>query len=172
MRTTVDGILATGDVKGHHQFTPVAQHEARIAVADMFGVERRADCALLPTAIHRPGACPVGLTEAEAREQGYEVGTSIHSITNVTRSQYARAPRSVQARLRRLERPRAGRPRREPERERRRAGLALALSREVTLDELAAAHHIYPSWGEGVKAAAEQALRTKHLRATTGAFRS
>jgi hypothetical protein len=28
----------------------------------------------------------------------------------------------------------------------------------VTVDELAFAHHVYPSYGEGVKAAAEQAL--------------
>jgi hypothetical protein len=40
------------------------------------------------------------------------------------------------------------------------------------VDELAHAHHIYPSWGEGVKAAAEQAPRTKRLRAATGIPRS
>lgn len=51
-------------------------------------------------------------------------------------------------------------------------GLALAMAHDVTVEELAGAHHIYPSWGEGVKAAAEQALRTKHLRAGTSAFRS
>jgi len=50
--------------------------------------------------------------------------------------------------------------------------VAAEWSGAFTVEELAAAHHIYPSWGEGVKAAAEQALRTKHLRAGTGAFRS
>ncbi len=36
-------------------------------------------------------------------------------------------------------------------------GLALALSLGATVDDLAAAHHAYPTYGEGVKAAAEQA---------------
>ena len=51
-------------------------------------------------------------------------------------------------------------------------GLAFALARDVTVEDLAAVHHIYPSWGEGVTAAAEQAVRTKRLRAGIGAFRS
>jgi pyruvate/2-oxoglutarate dehydrogenase complex dihydrolipoamide dehydrogenase (E3) component len=36
-------------------------------------------------------------------------------------------------------------------------GLSLALRLGATIDDLAQMHHIYPSWGEGVKAAAEQA---------------
>ena len=35
--------------------------------------------------------------------------------------------------------------------------LAVALKLGVTIDELAEVHHTYPSLGEGVKAAAEQA---------------
>ena len=37
-------------------------------------------------------------------------------------------------------------------------GLALALRLGATVDDLARAHHTYPSFGEGVKAAAERAL--------------
>jgi dihydrolipoamide dehydrogenase len=37
-------------------------------------------------------------------------------------------------------------------------GLALALKLGATVDDLAHMHHAFPTWGEGVKAAAEQAL--------------
>jgi mercuric reductase len=36
-------------------------------------------------------------------------------------------------------------------------GLSVALRLGVTVDELARAHHVFPTFGEGVKAAAEQA---------------
>ena len=37
-------------------------------------------------------------------------------------------------------------------------GLAVALKLGATIDDLALVHHVYPSYSEGVKAAAEQAL--------------
>jgi pyruvate/2-oxoglutarate dehydrogenase complex dihydrolipoamide dehydrogenase (E3) component len=37
-------------------------------------------------------------------------------------------------------------------------GLALALKLGATVDDLARMHHAFPTFGEGVKAAAEQAL--------------
>jgi pyruvate/2-oxoglutarate dehydrogenase complex dihydrolipoamide dehydrogenase (E3) component len=37
-------------------------------------------------------------------------------------------------------------------------GLAIALELGVTVDDLAHSHHTYPTYGEGIKAAAEQAL--------------
>ena len=174
MRTTADGIWAAGDVKGHHQFTPVAQYEARIAVADMFGEERRADYSLLPTAIFTdPELASIGLTEADARDEGFEVGTSIHPISNVTRSQYVREHHGL---FKLVYDDSNGRVLGVHVVSRNASdvvqSLALALAREVTVEDLATVHHIYPSWGEGVKAAAEQAVRTKRLRAGTGAFRS
>jgi mercuric reductase len=174
MRTTADGIWAAGDVKGRHQFTPVAQYEARIAVADMFGEERRADYSLLPTAIFTdPELASVGLTEADARDEGFEVGTSIHPISNVTRSQYVRERNGL---FKLVYDDSNGRVLGVHVVSRNASdvvqSLALALAREVTVEDLAAVHHIYPSWGEGVKAAAEQAVRTKRLRTGTGTFRS
>jgi mercuric reductase len=174
MRTTVDGIWAAGDVTGLHQFTPIAQYQARIAVADMFGDGRTADYSALPTAIFTdPELAGVGLTEAAARDQGEDVGTSTHPITNVTRSQYVRERHGLFKLV--FERS-SGRVLGVHVVSRNASdvvqGLALALARGVTVDELAHAHHIYPSWGEGVKAAAEQAPRTKRLRAATGIPRS
>ena len=52
MRTSVPGIWAAGDVTAIAQFTPIAQYQARVAVADMFGKDTRtADYSVLPTAI-------------------------------------------------------------------------------------------------------------------------
>ena len=52
MRTSVEGIWASGDVTGRYQFTPIAQYQARIAVDDMFGRDgQTADYDVLPTTI-------------------------------------------------------------------------------------------------------------------------
>ena len=37
-------------------------------------------------------------------------------------------------------------------------GFSLALRLDVTVDDLAQMHHVFPTFGEGVKAAAEQAM--------------
>src|SRR6266487_1004754 len=75
MRTTAPGIWAAGDVNAVAQFTPVAQYQARIAVADMFGSNgASADYSILPTSIFTdPEVAGVGLTEEQAREQGHEI---------------------------------------------------------------------------------------------------
>lgn len=160
LRTSVAGIWAAGDVTGRAQFTPIAQYEARIAVDDMFGSNGRvADYTNLPTAIFTdPELAGVGLTEQEARDRGLDVATATHPLAHVTRSQYVAERNGLYKIV--YERPS------------RRVlgvhvvsrnasdvvqGLALALPFGVTVDDLAGAHHIYPSWGEGVKAAAEQA---------------
>ncbi len=161
MRTSVGGIWAAGDVTGEHQFTPIAQYQARIAVEDMFGSNgRAADYSVLPTAIFTdPELGAVGLTEHDARGQGHDVGTVTHPVTSVTRSQYVAERHGLYKVV--------------YERTSRKVlgihvvsrnasdvvqGLALSLRFGVTVDDLAAAHHVYPSWGEGVKAAAERAL--------------
>src|SRR5262249_2506573 len=75
-RTSAPGIWAAGDVATGPWFTPTAQYQARIAIADMFGDgSRTADYSALPTAIFTdPELGAVGLTEAEARQQGHDVG--------------------------------------------------------------------------------------------------
>ena len=76
LRTSVQGIWATGDVNAIAQLTPVAQYQSRVAVADMFGENApAADYSVLPTAIFTdPELAGVGLTEEQAREQGHDVG--------------------------------------------------------------------------------------------------
>jgi mercuric reductase len=161
LRTSAEGIWAAGDVTGI-QFTPVAQYQARIAMDDMFGTGSRvADYDYLPTAIFTdPEIAAVGLTEAEARERGLEVDAVVHPLRNLTRAQYIAAEHGL---FKVVFEPAT-----------RRAlgvhvvsrgasdvvqGLGIALKLGATVDDLALAHHAYPTYGEGVKAAAERALQ-------------
>jgi mercuric reductase len=159
-RTSVPGIWAAGDVAAGPQFTPTAQYQARIAVEDMFGDgARRVDYTILPTAIFTdPELGAVGLTEAEAEEQGFAADVVEHPLPAVTRAQYTGARRGLYKIVFDVE-------------TRRVLGvhvvsrgasdivgsLAVALKLGVTVDDLAEIHHVYPSYSEGLKAAAEKA---------------
>ena len=159
LRTSAEGIWAAGDVTGI-QFTPIAQYQARIAIDDMFAVARPADYDHLPTAIFTdPELAGVGLTQGEAEAKGYGVDAVVHPLKNVTRAQFIGAKHGLFKVV--------------FDQDSRRAlgvhvvsrgasdivqGLALALKLGATVDDLALAHHAYPTYGEGVKAAAEQAL--------------
>jgi len=160
-RTSVKGIWAAGDVAVGPWFTPTAQYQARIAIDDMFDDgTRTADYSVLPTAIFTdPELGAVGLTEEEARAQGRDVGVATHSLRAVTRAQYYGAIHGLFKLV--YEKP-----------SRRLLGvhivsrdasnivgtLAVALGLGATVDDLAAVHHVYPSFSEGLKAAAEQAV--------------
>jgi pyruvate/2-oxoglutarate dehydrogenase complex dihydrolipoamide dehydrogenase (E3) component len=160
-RTTVDGIWAAGDVADGPMLTPTAQYQARIAIEDMFGDgSRRADYSVLPTTIFTdPELGDVGLTEAQAHEQGFDVDVVKHPLAAVTRAQYSGTKHGLFKIV--------------FDRETRRVlgvhvvsrgasdivgSLAPALKLGVTVDDLAYMHHVYPSYGEGLKAAAERAL--------------
>ena len=160
-RTSVPGIWAVGDVAVGPWFTPTAQYQARLAIEDMFAGNgtRTADYSALPTAIFTdPELGAVGLTEEEARAQGYETGVAMHPLSAVTRAQYY----GMKHGLFKIVYDRASR---------RVLGvhvvsrggsdivgaLAVALGLGATVDDLAGVHHVYPSFSEGLKAAAEQA---------------
>jgi mercuric reductase len=160
-RTSVDGIWAAGDVATGPQLTPVAQYQARIAFEDMYGDgDRRADYSVMPTAIFTdPELGAVGLTEQEARDAGHDVDVVKHPLTNVTRAQFTRSrhgffkivfdtgTRKVLG-VHVVSRGASDIV----------GGLTPALKLGVTVDDLAYMHHIYPSYSEGLKAAAERAL--------------
>jgi mercuric reductase len=159
MRTSVEGVWAAGDVTAVAQFTPIAQYQARVAVDDMFGAEAAADYEALPTAIFTdPELAQLGLTEQEAREQGVDVDTVRHELQHVQRASYTDSKHGLyklvfDARSRRLlgvhvlSRGASDIVQ----------GLAVAMKLGATIDDLAHAHHAFPTFGEGVKAAAEQA---------------
>jgi mercuric reductase len=159
LRTSVAGIWAAGDVTGVAQFTPIAQYQARIAVADMFGADAPpADYSVLPTAIFTdPEVGGVGLTEAQAREEGHDVGVGRHEL--VRRSTYIDARHGLfkvvydRADGRLLGLHVVSRNAGEVVQ-----GFSLGLRLGATVHELTKMHHVFPTFGEGVKAAAEQAV--------------
>jgi mercuric reductase len=159
MRTSVDGIWAAGDVNAVAQFTLIAQYQARVAVADMFGEEGpAADYSTLPTSIFTdPELGSVGLTAEQAEEQGYEV--EVVRNTFVRRFSYIDAQHGLFKIV--------------FDRDSRKVlglhvvsrnagdivqGFSLALKLGATVDDLAGMHHVFPTFGEGVKGAAEQAV--------------
>ena len=161
MRTNVPGIWAAGDVTGQALFTPIAQYQARIAVEDMYhpGEGPTADYANLPTAIFTdPELASVGLTQTAAEESGFEAETVFRPLEHVRRASYLGAKHGLYKIV--------------FDRESRRVlglhvvspgasdivqGFGVAIALGVTIDDLASAHHVFPTFGEGVKAAAEQA---------------
>jgi len=164
MRTNVPGIWAAGDVNGQALFTPVAQYQARIAVEDMYhpGEGPAADYSVLPTAIFTdPELAGVGLTQMEAEERGFEAETVVHPLKYVRRASYVDAKHGLYKIV-------FDRPSRRvlglhvvaPGASDIVQGLSIAMRLGVTVDELAKAHHTFPTFGEGVKAAAEQARVT------------
>jgi len=171
-RTTVDGIWAAGDVAIGPMFTPTAQYQARVAIDDMFarGV-RSTDYAILPTAIFTdPELGSVGLTEAEAIGHGHDVDVVKHPLSSVTRAQYWKSRHG----LFKIVFDRATRRVLGVHVVSRGASdivgsLAPALKLGVTVDDLAQVHHVYPSYSEGLKAAAEQAENARKPKATSRA---
>jgi pyruvate/2-oxoglutarate dehydrogenase complex dihydrolipoamide dehydrogenase (E3) component len=160
LRTTAPGIWAAGDVAGPYQFTPIAQYQARIAVRDMFTDDApAADYSAIPTAIFTdPELASVGLTEEAARADGFDVGAASHPLEYVTRAQFYDAKDGLYkivfetgtGRVLGIHVVCRG------------AsdvvqGLAVAMRLGLTVDDLVRMHHTYPSFGEGVKAAAELA---------------
>jgi mercuric reductase len=160
-RTSVEGIWAAGDVAAGPMLTPVAQYQSRIAVEDMFGAgSRRADYAVLPTAIFTdPELGDIGLTEADASQQGYDVGVVKHPLPAVTRAQYTRTKHGLfkvvydKASRRVLGVHVVSRAASDIV-----GALAPSLKLGASVDDLALMHHVYPSYSEGLKAAAERAL--------------
>jgi pyruvate/2-oxoglutarate dehydrogenase complex dihydrolipoamide dehydrogenase (E3) component len=81
------GVWALGDITGHGAFTHMSMYQARIVVADILG-ER-----VFPAQYHAvprvtftdPEVGAVGLTEAQAREQGLSVRTSVYPIPRSAR---------------------------------------------------------------------------------------
>ncbi|MEU4668269.1 FAD-dependent oxidoreductase [Amycolatopsis sp. NPDC023774] len=86
LRTSQPHIFAVGDVKGGPQFTYVSLDDSRI-VADQLtgrGIRSTADRVHLPYALFlTPPLARVGLTERDAREQGYAVKVSQKAVADI-----------------------------------------------------------------------------------------
>jgi mercuric reductase len=159
LRTSVERVWAAGDVTAVAQFTPVAQYQARVAVADMFGPDApAADYSVLPTSIFTdPELGSVGLTEEQAHEAGHDVGVGKNE--HVRRFSYIDAKHGLfKVVYDRRDMTLLG-----LHVVSRNAGdvvqgFSLGLRLGATVDDLTRMHHVFPTFGEGVKAAAEQAV--------------
>jgi glutathione reductase (NADPH) len=75
-RCSAPSIFAIGDVIGRVQLTPVALAEGMAVARQLYRPDeyRKVDYSMIPTAVFSlPNIGTVGLTEEQAREQGYEV---------------------------------------------------------------------------------------------------
>ena len=85
-RTTAPGVWACGDVSSTHQLKHVANHESRIVQHNLLigwdatSSMRANDDRPVPSAVFtEPQLAMVGMTEAQAREAGYDVLTAVHA---------------------------------------------------------------------------------------------
>lgn len=97
MRTTRAGVYAAGDVTGRDQFVYMAAYGAKLAAKNALnGDSLIYDNTAMPAVVFTdPQVASVGLTEAEAREAGHDVQTSVISLDNVPRALAARDTRGL-----------------------------------------------------------------------------
>ncbi|KPV44044.1 mercury(II) reductase [Alicyclobacillus ferrooxydans] len=88
LTTSNPDIFAAGDVTLGQQFVYVAAYEGATVAANAFGEERRkVDLSVVPgVTFTNPGIATVGLTEADAKQQGYDVITSVLPLEAVPRA--------------------------------------------------------------------------------------
>ena len=84
MRTAAPNVYAIGDVAAEGpMLAHVASHQGIVAVEDALGHPAAMDYTAVPSCIFSlPEAASVGLTDEQAREQGYEVQTGIFALPN------------------------------------------------------------------------------------------
>jgi hypothetical protein len=161
LRTRAPHIWAAGDaVACAYNYTSVATHHAEVVVENLLdGAHRKAEQRVVPWAIYTdPSVGHVGLTEAEARTQGYDVRAVVIPASAFPRAQTdeetyglvkmvadARTNRALGANLLCLH-----------------AGdiiheVALALQADVSLDHLADLIHAYPTMSQAVQSLARRA---------------
>lgn len=157
LRTSNPRMYAAGDVIGGYRFTHAAAVEARTAVRNaLFPGNKRLDTRVMPWATFtEPEVAHVGLTEAEAhRQYGNDVRVETQHFTGVDRavtdeatSGFLKLVSMSNGRLLGAEivGPRAGDNINE---------LALALAQRLTLQQIAAATHVYPTLALAIQQAA------------------
>ncbi len=157
LRSSVPHIYAIGDVIGGKMLAHVASREGEVAVANALGHAARIDRKTVPSCVFTdPEVASVGLGEAEARQQGYEVRVGKFPFNGNGKALVAGEPQGFVKVV-------------------SEAGLGevlglhvvglhasdlileggLALTMEATLDEIEATIHAHPTLGEAVVEAAQ-----------------
>jgi pyruvate/2-oxoglutarate dehydrogenase complex dihydrolipoamide dehydrogenase (E3) component len=162
LRTSLPHVFAAGDVIGGHQFTHVADHEARTVIRNaLFPFSSPVDYTVIPWAIFTdPPVARVGLTEEEARQRhGDGVGVVRYDLADLDRAITERQARGmVKIVVDRQGRIVGGHLLGED------AGsvimeLALAVREDVKLGSLSDLVHPYPTMSEGLRRAADEYRR-------------
>ncbi|MUL80406.1 MULTISPECIES: mycothione reductase [unclassified Mycolicibacterium] len=85
-RTTARGIFALGDVSSDYQLKHVANHESRVVMENLLcdwddtEAMTRSDHRFVPSAVFtEPQIATVGLTEAQASEEGYDIAIKVQA---------------------------------------------------------------------------------------------
>lgn len=167
LRTTAPGVWAAGDVTGKLFFTHVADYQARLLVRNMFFPFRAAaDYSQVPWAIFTdPPVAHVGLTEREARQRhGDRIGIYRYDLGALDRALTDRAAQGLVKLL--------------TDRRGRIIGghvvggsadsviheIALAMREKVKIGRLSQMVHVYPTWPEGVRRAADRYYAERFAR--------
>lgn len=90
LETSVPGVYAIGDILGPARImlAHMASAEAHVAVANIFGAEETPDYNVVPSGIFSsPEIGDVGLTEAQAKAQGFDVVTSEFQFRELGKAQ-------------------------------------------------------------------------------------
>lgn len=97
MRTTRPGTYAAGDVTGRDEFVYMAAYGAKIAALNALNGDSLVyDNSVMPAVVFTdPQVASVGLTETQAKAQGFETKTSIVPLDQVSRALAARDTRGL-----------------------------------------------------------------------------
>jgi len=89
MRTGQEGVYAVGDITGKAMFRHAANVQAAVAAANALdGADVEMDYGAVPHAVYSsPQIASVGLTEARAREAGYDVVTTMTAYSSVAKGE-------------------------------------------------------------------------------------
>ncbi len=87
LRTSAEHVWAAGDVAGSPQFTHASWHDFRVLRTNLTGGDAVTTGRLVPyTVFVTPELARVGLTETQAREQGYDVAVARLPVSAIPRA--------------------------------------------------------------------------------------
>ncbi len=162
LETSVPGIWAGGDVNGMQPFTRVCQEEGKLIYANALeGARIPMERGFLGHAVFTdPAIGGVGLTEAEAREQGLDVAAGLVTFDKVEKAQFIRETTGlmkyvIDRQTHRL----LGCHVIGPDAENLIYDAILVMRHDGTIDEIAKAVGIFPTLQEGMEGTARGLLR-------------
>jgi dihydrolipoamide dehydrogenase len=156
MQTTAKHIYATGDIVGPYAFTHMASYQSRIAAHNILHKNKLyAQYHAVPRCVFiEPEVAAVGLTQAEAEEQGLDLKITAVPISIVGRSNTSNKDSGFVKVMATRDKgiiigasivsPRAGEMLHE---------LTLAVNLGLTVDDIASTIHAFPTWSEVVRIA-------------------